>query len=62
MPLELETVRRCMDIKERYGYSWWDSLVLASALDSGCTVLYSEDMQSRQVVEGSLRIVNPFAE
>jgi len=61
MPLELETVRKCMGIKEKYAYSWWDSLVLASALDSDCTILYSEDMQSGQIIEKSLRIVNPFA-
>jgi len=62
MPLELETVRKCMDIKEKYAYSWWDSLVLASALDSDCTIIYSEDMQSGQIIEASLKIVNPFTE
>jgi len=61
MPLELETVKRCIFIKEKYGYSWWDSLVLASALENDCTVLYSEDLQCNQIIESQLKIVNPFA-
>ena len=61
MPLELETIRKCIFIKEKYGYSWWDSLVLSSALENDCTILYSEDMQFNQVIENTLKIVNPFA-
>jgi len=34
--------------------------MLASALEQGCTVLYSEDMQHGQIIEGLLRIVDPF--
>lgn len=61
MPLELETIKRCIFIKEKYSYSWWDSLVLASALENDCTVLYSEDLQCNQIIENQLKIVNPFA-
>ena len=61
MPLELETIKHCLFIKEKYGYSWWDSLVLASALEQGCAILYSEDLQYNQIIENTLRIVNPFA-
>ena len=61
MPLELETVRRCIIIREKYGYSWWDSLVLTSALENDCAILYSEDMQSGQMIEDRLKIMNPFA-
>jgi len=60
MPLKLNTFKRCLFIKEKYGYSWWDSLVLASALEHNCKILYSEDMQHGQIIEGSLKIVNPF--
>lgn len=35
--------------------------VIAAALASGCTVLYSEDMQHGQLIDGTLTIVNPFA-
>jgi predicted nucleic acid-binding protein len=40
--------------------SWYDSLIVAAALEAGCTKLYTEDMQHQQVIEG-LTIVNPFA-
>jgi predicted nucleic acid-binding protein len=46
-------------ISERYGFSIWDGMVLASALDAGCATLYTEDLQPGQIVEG-LRIENPF--
>ena len=60
MPLELETIKKCIFVKEKYCYSWWDSLVLSSALENDCTILYSEDMQCNQVIENKLKIVNPF--
>ena len=61
MPLELESIKRCIFIKEKYCYSWWDSLVLTSALENDCAILYSEDLQCNQIIENKLRIVNPFA-
>ncbi|MDR2147277.1 MAG: PIN domain-containing protein [Tannerella sp.] len=61
-PLELETVKQCIAVREKYRYSWWDSLVLASALENDCAIVYSEDMQSGQIIENKLRIINPFTE
>lgn len=46
--------------RESYSMSYWDSLIVAAALDAGCTRLYSEDMQHRQVIEQCLTIFNPF--
>jgi predicted nucleic acid-binding protein len=57
--LSYETFLQAQRISERYGYSIWDGLILASALEAGCTTLYTEDLQHGQVVEG-LRIENPF--
>jgi predicted nucleic acid-binding protein len=59
LPLSLETHRAALRICERYGYSVYDGLILASALEGGCKKLYSEDLQHGQVIEG-LRIDNPF--
>ena len=59
MPLRLETHRSARRICERYGYSVYDGLIVASALEAGCHVLYSEDLQHGQIVDG-LRIENPF--
>ncbi|MCY7350108.1 MAG: hypothetical protein LH606_05515 [Cytophagaceae bacterium] len=47
-------------IKGRYGYQFYDSLIIATALQVGCTVLYSEDMQDGQVIDLRLTILNPF--
>jgi predicted nucleic acid-binding protein len=59
LPLTLETHRAGLRICERYEYSMYDGLILATALEGGCTKLYSEDMQHGQIIDG-LRIVNPF--
>jgi len=48
----------------RLGYSWWDCLLLGSALELGCTHFLSEDLQDGQRVADarrSLTIVDPFA-
>ena len=48
-----------LKIADRYGYTIYDSMILATALSAGCEVLYSEDMQDGQTIEG-LTIRNPF--
>lgn len=58
--VNLDTVRHAWRIGERYGYSYYDSLIIASALAADCAVLYSEDLQSNQRIAGVLRIVSPF--
>jgi len=57
-----ETIKSACVIAEKYQFSFYDSLIIASALEAGCTTLYTEDLQHRQLIEGKLRIVNPFAE
>jgi len=44
----------------KYGFSVYDAMIVAAALEADCTTLYSEDMQDGLLVEGQLRIVNPF--
>jgi predicted nucleic acid-binding protein len=58
--LTVQTYTKAFQIRERYNISYWDSLVVASALESGCKKLYSEDMQEGLVVNGVLNIINPF--
>lgn len=48
-----------LDIQSRYRYSFYDSLIIAAALKTGCTQLISEDLQAGQQIE-KLKIVNPF--
>ncbi len=47
-------------IADRYGFSFYDSLIVAAAIESDCTILYSEDMQHGQIIEKTLVIQNPF--
>ena len=47
-------------IRLKYKYSYYDSLIIAAALESKCTILYSEDMQHKQIIENTLQIINPF--
>ncbi len=53
-------IRKAMTIKARYKYNYWDSLIIASALQNNCSILYTEDLQDGQVIENALKIVNPF--
>ena len=50
---------RGLRIQSRYSYSFYDSLIIAAALETGCNNLYSEDLQDGQGIE-QLTIVNPF--
>jgi len=59
VPLTLETHEAAVQISRRYGFQIYDSLILASAQQAGCSVLYTEDLQHRQQIE-TLKIVNPF--
>ena len=52
--------RRGLDLQARYKFSFYDSLIIAAALDAGCKTLYSEDFQHGQRIE-QLTIVNPFS-
>ena len=49
-----------LDLVDRYGFSFYDSLIVASALDAGCTRLFTEDLQHGQVLDKRLRVINPF--
>jgi len=55
-----DTVLQACQIAGRYGFSFFDSLIVAAALESDCTILYSEDMQDGQIIEGKLTVKNPF--
>ncbi len=58
--LNLNTILTASSIRKRYNFSYWDSLIVASALESGCSILFTEDMQHGQVIENTLTIKNPF--
>jgi len=59
-PLTAQTVKSAVKLEDKYSYSHLDSLILASALECGCTLLFTDAFQHNQIIEGSLRIRNPF--
>ena len=59
VPVKIETHEAAVKIAQRYGYRIYDSLIIASALGANCQVLYSEDLQDGQEIDG-LTIRNPF--
>ena len=50
-----------MHLIERHKFSIYDAMIVAAALEAGCTTLFSEDMQHGQLIAGRLGVVNPFA-
>lgn len=61
-PLDIETHRIGLDIAQNHQIAVFDAMIVAAALQAGCGILYSEDMHRGLVVEGRLRIENPFRE
>lgn len=59
LPIGEPTNRNARTLAARYGFAWYDAVIVASALEGNCTRLFSEDMQHGQQV-GELTIVNPF--
>jgi len=57
---DLRILESASDIRGRYNFSYWDSLIVACALSTKAGILYSEDMQDGLVVVSQLEIVNPF--
>lgn len=60
LPLTIETHDAGVFLAERYRLSMYDALIVASALESGCQTLWSEDMQHGMLVEQRLKVINPF--
>lgn len=56
----VELYHRALDVRIRYGFSFYDSLVVAAAVVAGYTALHSEGLQAGQRIDG-LTVVNPFA-
>lgn len=57
--IDHQTVESAWGIEARFGFHYWDALLLAAAAQAGCSVLLSEDMQHGQQID-RVRILNPF--
>lgn len=60
-PVQISTIEKALDVKTRYGFSFWDSLIVAAAISAKCGTLYTEDLSSGQVIDGVLQVINPFS-
>ena len=58
--VDIETLHIAERIMLKYDLQIFDSIIIASAIESNCKVLYSEDLQHNQIIEGTLVIQNPF--
>jgi predicted nucleic acid-binding protein len=59
-PVSIETHDLGLDLAQRFGLSIYDALIVAAALLAKCRIVYSEDLQDGQIIEG-LTVRNPFA-
>ncbi|MCO5160410.1 MAG: PIN domain-containing protein [Mesorhizobium sp.] len=60
VPVTVDVHDRALDIIQRYRLSTYDATIVACALIEGCTTLLSEDLHHGLVVDGKLKVVNPF--
>ena len=60
IPLTSDTHDAGLRIASKYGFSFYDALIAAAALEAECTTLYSEDFQNGQIIDGRLTVRNPF--
>ncbi len=57
--VDQNVIKKGWSIQDRYGFSWWDSLIVAAAHMANCKILLSENLQHQQNIDG-LTIINPF--
>jgi predicted nucleic acid-binding protein len=55
----IDLYHSALEIGERWQYKFYDSLIIAAALQNKCEILYSEDLQDGQMIQ-ELKITNPF--
>jgi len=58
--IDKEIVKEAITLKLRYGYTYWDSLIIAGALNVKARTLYTEDLHHNQTIENELKVLNPF--
>ena len=58
--VNISTLQIAKRVIKRYDLQIFDSIIVASAIEANCDILYSEDMHAGLIVEKQLKIVNPF--
>ena len=55
-----DTQIKAIELKDKYNLQYYDALIIATALENNCNIIFSEDMQHNQIIENKLTIINPF--
>lgn len=58
--IDKQIVLHASELRQKFSFSFWDSLIVSSAIKSGCDILFSEDMQHGLTIYKQMQIVNPF--
>jgi len=58
--IDIKTLQLAEKIMKRYDFQIFDAIIVAAALETGCKILYSEDMHNELFIEKQLKIINPF--
>ena len=58
--IDYNIIVRASELRTNYSFSFWDSLIVASALATDASILYSEDMQDGLIISNQLTLINPF--
>jgi len=59
-PISITTLRYARNLIDCYDFQLFDSIIVASALEANCHILYSEDLHHGLIVENRMEIINPF--
>lgn len=59
LPIDMAVLSRAFNVNQRYGLSWWDSMIVAAADASGCSLILSEDLSDGANYFG-ITVENPF--
>ena len=60
LDFDIQTQLNTLKLTQNYNLQFYDALIVSTALKNSCTILYSEDMQDKLVIEKKLKIINPF--
>jgi predicted nucleic acid-binding protein len=60
VPVTQQCLEVAVDLVLKYDFQVFDAIIVASALNANCDILYSEDMHHGILVEGKIQIINPF--
>ena len=59
IPIDARVIEGAWLVQDRYGFCWWDALIVSAAQVGDCRYLLTEDLQENQEL-GKVKVINPF--